>query len=318
MARRRWRWWRWWRARRHDDTAAATARCEDSFSARGCPGDLSRRAAKHDGYAARGIVDCRLPLPPLPPPPLPPLPLPPPCGGGFAVVVGGARSLVTAVRQRRVARTYAWLTVSAVRSLVAFRGIGRRAAREEGRRRGQIGEKRRKNLNTRFQQMSSARALAVVGMTRLPACLEFVGLKGLGACVTPCCRQAAGLHTHTPYSYATSLKIAQLWCARAAHGVRKWVIRVANMYIHVLISFLFFTHSLHPSRHFSLVVPFYASCAPSHSLFLSERHATQAFLLSRTVVSSPSHGYSGWSGRATNSTLGPTSKVRVGVTWQHC
>lgn len=86
---------------------------------------------------------------------------------------------------------------------------------------------------TRFQQMSSG-ALAVVGTVRLPARSECVGLKGLCVCVAPRCRQAAGPHTHTPYSYATSLKIARLWHARAAHGVRKWVIRVGNIYTYYI------------------------------------------------------------------------------------
>jgi len=84
----------------------------------------------------------------------------------------------------------------------------------------------------------SSGALAVVGMARLPARLDCVGLKGwrLCVCVAPCCRQAAGPHTHTPYSHATSLKIARLQYARAAHGVRKWVIRVGDMYIYVFFS----------------------------------------------------------------------------------
>lgn len=122
----------------------------------------------------------------------------------------------------------------------------------------------------RFQQMSSG-ALAVVGMTRLPVRLECVGLKGrrLCVCVAPCCRQAAGPHTHTPYSHATSLKIARLQCARAAHGVRKWVIRVGDMYIYIFFfspfsfaRFLSQTHIhaytlIHISHFLSLTLCFY-------------------------------------------------------------
>lgn len=96
----------------------------------------------------------------------------------------------------------------------------------------------------------SSGALAVVGMTRLPARLECVGLKErrLCVCVAPCCRQAAGPHTHTPYSHATSLKIARLQCARAAHGVRKWVIRVGDMYIYFFFSFSPFSFARFLSR----------------------------------------------------------------------
>jgi len=124
----------------------------------------------------------------------------------------------------------------------------------------------------RFQQMSSG-AFAVVGMTRLPARLECVGLKGrrLCVCVAPCCRQAAGPHTHTPYSHATSLKIARLQCARAAHGVRKWVIRVGDMYIYIFFSFprsrslAFSLTRTYTHTHSSISLTF--SLSPSVSIF---------------------------------------------------
>lgn len=92
----------------------------------------------------------------------------------------------------------------------------------------------------------SSGALAVGGMTRLPGCLECVGLKGLRACVTPCCRQSAGLHTHAPYSYATSLKLPGSDVRAQRTGVRKWVIRAWEICIYTCTFFLF-SFSLIPS-----------------------------------------------------------------------
>lgn len=135
----------------------------------------------------------------------------------------------------------------------------------------------------------SSGALAVVGMTRLPARLECVGLKGrrLCVCVAPCCRQAAGPHTHTPYSHATSLKIARLQCARAAHGVRKWVIRVGDMYIYVF--FFPFLRSL--SLAFSLTRPLALIRAHTHTHIQVRKHAhsfiSLTFSLSPCVLFPP-------------------------------
>lgn len=98
-----------------------------------------------------------------------------------------------------------------------------------------------------FQQMSYG-TLAAVSMTRQSARVERVGLKECRVCVRACVcvRGCVRAYVRTslrvapraagPYTPAatTSLNIARLRCARAAHaGVRKWVIRVGNMYIYV-------------------------------------------------------------------------------------
>lgn len=159
----------------------------------------------------------------------------------------------------------------------------------------------------RFQQMSSG-ALAVVGMTRLPARLECVGLKGrrLCVCVSPCCRQAAGPHTHTPYWHATSLKIARLQCARAAHGVRKWVIRVGDMYIYIF-SFSPFSFARFLSRSLAhLYMHTHARTLVRVSHFLS------LVLCSDSPTATPSASRRWYCERANDelSALGPTRKAR--------
>lgn len=92
------------------------------------------------------------------------------------------------------------------------------------------------------------------------------------------------------------------------NGSSVWEICI---YIH-LFSFLFFTHFLLPSHHFSLF--------PLHAFFfyflsfhsLSSTHPRRTLSLSDRcfVPQSRIRRYSGWLERVTNSTLGPTSKVR--------
>lgn len=210
----------------------------------GSRADAARIPARgtHDGHAARGMDDCVPESPPLPPPPPRAVLRCRWCGvavvpratGDFpsASSPSAPVPVLVGVLPATIAETAGGPGVCAAGNGTGVGVREKNAAPVVGGGGRWRDDPRKTRVAVSTDVLRSARGRRV-RVARLSARSECVGLNGRSArlrsaecwcvrdarvCVAPCCRQAAGPHTHTytPYSYATSLKIARLRCARAA------------------------------------------------------------------------------------------------------